>query len=117
MPDIPPLVIGSAVVHDILDNEPDVATFPFFDNLPGIYDNGTVGKPKYTMAKSVNSNGIASVMFEVELRYNPIFYQEQAMKLKKKILRKIRQKIPSLDNAMKEGLVNIELVFVPPGFL
>lgn len=117
MPDLPPVVIGSAVIHDILDNEPDVATFPFFDNLPGIYDNGTVGKPKHTMTRSVNPNGIASVRVEIELQYNPLFYQEQAMKLKKKILRKICQKVPSLNNAMKEGLVNIELAFGPPGFL
>ena len=69
------------------------------------------------MTRSVNPNGIASVRVEIELQYNPLFYQEQAMKLKKKILRKICQKVPSLNNAMKEGLVNIELAFGPPGFL
>jgi phenylacetate-coenzyme A ligase PaaK-like adenylate-forming protein len=110
-----PTVIGSAVVQDILDNEPDVHTMPFFHDLPGVDSDAPIGKPDFTMTLGTAVDGSPRLQLMVQLRYNPRLYPERVAELKRTITRGMRTRIPGLDVALAKGSVAIDLTFRSPG--
>lgn len=109
------VVVGGALMDDILDEEPDINRWPFFEGLPGFSDNGTAGKMKYLLKIEQGSDGVEYLKVVVELRYNPLFYRRRVEILENRILEQMLKMIENLALMAREGKCRVGLVFKAPG--
>lgn len=109
-----PLVVGAAIVQDLLDAEPEVATTPFFRGLPGVADDGVVGKPDHAMRLEVDRAERPKLTIEVALRYAPALYPAAARRLEARLRKELRRRCADLDRALAAHRIELRWMLRGP---
>lgn len=105
------VLIPSGVLHDILDEIPEIGKEKIFTHIPGLSDY-EFGKPKTDCRVIKRDSGEIEVMILVGSRLNVHYYTDRVFQVEKLIRDQLLARIPQLKTKIENGFCKITVKMV-----
>jgi hypothetical protein len=109
-------LLASAVVYDVIDDYPEVASSQMFRALGGITDHSALGHLKFKISRTDRDQHV-SLTLTVETRFTSYMHPERTKSLCAEIRDRIVREHPRLSQRLAEGSADFEVTTALPGTL